>query len=634
MSRDVSSAQSTQSVWSTSASQLAELLADQGDADRAALARLLQQRLALAQAYVVVVGETSTGKSTLINGLLDEPLLPVDARPTTGIVTHIACRDEPAPKLLAIYRDATQEAISLAQFRQLTLAPPPELLRLQARARPRQPAHIGLHVFDTPGYNAVISQHEEVLRRFLPESDVVVFVVGHRSGFGQSDQDLLEAVAAATAHDPSIPTLLVINRAPTGCGPDDKRVREIVRLAQDGLQRPLELVIVPTTGVPAADGTISQRPIEAAPVWDGVCRQALEPARLAAVQRKLQQQLIDLLDDADGAVERQLLQDQATADQRQSMQAHLELLQTQKTKSLQEIDHTMARLAVTLPKLLASLVQAVHPKVASEVMAANRWLDAAECAQWIASHVLPFEVRAIGVQLEAHIAVELDALNQRLEDLANTALAELNQSARLPVEDPVRRFAMNLASTLGQRLAGNAMQGLLRGVGGVGGAAAGAGNLAKMALSRGGKLFGKTFGREVYRQIGSTFTKKTLERLNVAVAVLVEVVGFVHEAMTWQDKLVTASREALETWQGEVGDELLTQQLPQLKQANDAVISDVYERLDEQAQEVVTTDTAADRSGSLAALRARLAALRQALCGEDKTTPTAANAMNCEGACP
>ena len=45
---------------------------------------------------------------------------------------------------------------------------------------------------------------------------------------------------------------------------------------------------------------------------------------------------------------------------------------------------------------------------------------------------------------------------------------------------------ISLVATLGQRLAGNAVNAMLRGLGGVGGATAGAGNLAKMAVSRAG----------------------------------------------------------------------------------------------------------------------------------------------------
>ena len=53
------------------------------------------------------------------------------AKPTTGIVTHVACRDESEPKFLAIYRDATQDTIDFEQFSKLSLEAGDDILRLQ-----------------------------------------------------------------------------------------------------------------------------------------------------------------------------------------------------------------------------------------------------------------------------------------------------------------------------------------------------------------------------------------------------------------------------------------------------------------------------------------------------------------------
>jgi len=52
------------------ARQLTELLDASGDMNRAAVARLLHQRLSVPESFVSVVGETSTGKSTLIKRAL------------------------------------------------------------------------------------------------------------------------------------------------------------------------------------------------------------------------------------------------------------------------------------------------------------------------------------------------------------------------------------------------------------------------------------------------------------------------------------------------------------------------------------------------------------------------------------
>ncbi|NHV28139.1 dynamin family protein [Burkholderia sp. D-99] len=558
--------------WIDGAGQLVDLLEHCGDDPRASVARLLLNRLTLPQAYVTVVGETSTGKSSLINALLGQDLLPSSARPTTGVVTHVACRDEAASRFFAIYRDATQETIEYERFRALSEAPEGDVLRLQVRTRPKAAGNVGLHVFDTPGYNAVLSEHEEVLMNFLPNSDVIVFVVGYRTGFGQSDQDLLEAIAAATAHDTTIPLVLAINRVPEGCGPDDKRVAEIRRLAEDGLRRPLTLQLVASAnGVP-----IAQAPLAADGLWDEVRRHAFDSAVLETVHERLQENVLAVLDDADAVLEREEAGLSADADEAEAIVRALDITRAARAESLSEIERTMASLDTALPRLLDTLVTASLQQIEAEILGADKWLGYPDCAEWVASHCLPFEVRRIGRQLEAHMEVEMVALNRRLEEIANTAIGELDKTVSLRPDDPVRRFTLNVSRTIAQRLAGNAVNAMLKGIGGVGGAAAGAGNLAKMALKRLGELFGQRFGREVYDQIGRIFTKRLMERLSVAVTVIVEIGSFVYEAQVWQRKLIEQSREAVGNWRADIDRVLRDQHLPSLRASNEAIVDELY----------------------------------------------------------
>ena len=280
-----------------------------------------------------------------------------------------------------------------------------------------------------------------------------------------------------------------------------------------------------------------------------------------------------------------------------------------KMESQREIDATIAGLEATLPRLVDTLIERVKPIIEAEIITSDKWLGHADCAEWIAGHCLPFNVRAIGRAIEDHIAVEIEALNRRLEEIANTAIAELDKNVSMRGEDPARRFALNMISTLGQRLAGRAINSMLRGFGGVGGAAAGAGNLVKMMVSRAGRLFGKTFSREIYTQIGRTFSKKMLERLNIAAQVVIEVVSFVREAMIWQDNLIKSSHEALDQWRSEVVKDLLEQHIPQIRQANHDIIAALYD-CDSPAEAV---ESVAEREARLSATqnyRRQLANLR------------------------
>lgn len=602
-----------QQHWTDGARELTAILEAEGDDRRASLARLIVNRFALPQAYVTVVGETSTGKSSLINALLGRDMLPVSAKPTTGVVTHVACRDESEPKFLAIYRDATQDTIDYEQFCKLSLDGGDDILRLQIRARPKAPDHVGMHVFDTPGYNAVLGKHEEVLMSFLPQSDVIVFVVGYRTGFGQTDQDLFEVIAVATEHATNIPVVLVVNRAPEGCGPNDKRIAEISRLADDGLKRKVtSLQIVPSANTPALDAPTERRPLGADNLWNEVRKHAFDPALLATVQQKLQSTLLALLDESDSALEREEAGLMANDDESIEIGRAIRITREAKRASLLEIDQTADRLEAALPTLVDKLSASVLTAAEADIQSSNKWLGYADCAEWMSAHFLPFEVRKIGRAIETHLMVEMEALNQRLEEIANTAIVELDKTVVMRAEDPVQKFTKSMAATLGQRMAGNAVNQMLRGLGGIGGAAAGAGNLAKMVVSRAGRLFGKRFGREVYNQIGRIFSKKMLERLNVAVTVIVEVVSFVYEAQVWQGQLIERTHKAIEEWRNDVMSDLHEQHLPEIRQANYDIVEALYGDMDMEPPAVADSQKH-ERLAEVQAGRRKLASLRQQL---------------------
>ena len=57
------------------------------------LSQFLGDRIANVDSYVMMLGETSSGKTSLINGLMRENNLIVSAAPSTGTITEIEFRD-------------------------------------------------------------------------------------------------------------------------------------------------------------------------------------------------------------------------------------------------------------------------------------------------------------------------------------------------------------------------------------------------------------------------------------------------------------------------------------------------------------------------------------------------------------
>jgi len=116
---------------------------------------------------LVVVGEFNAGKSAFINALVGQRVLEEGVTPTTVRVAVLQHGPVPA-------RTAGADGVDV-------VSAPVELLR-------------EIHVVDTPGTNAVIREHEEVTRRFVPRSDLVLFVTSADRPFTESERAFLHSI--------------------------------------------------------------------------------------------------------------------------------------------------------------------------------------------------------------------------------------------------------------------------------------------------------------------------------------------------------------------------------------------------------------------------------------------------------
>jgi small GTP-binding protein len=116
---------------------------------------------------LVVAGEFNSGKSSFINALLGERVLPEGVTPTTDRINIL--RHGPAVS------EQLREAYLLERTH------PADLLR-------------ELNVVDTPGTNAIIRRHEELTRDFVPRCDLVLFITSADRPFTESERAFLEQI--------------------------------------------------------------------------------------------------------------------------------------------------------------------------------------------------------------------------------------------------------------------------------------------------------------------------------------------------------------------------------------------------------------------------------------------------------
>ena len=143
-------------------------LSPEGEADRQRL-RDVADDLRNMFYMVVVVGEFNAGKSSFINALLGEALLPTGITPTTELIELIRYAD-------AVSRRTVLRDDGVREWTHPGVGGP------------------GVVLVDTPGTGSVFRKHEEIARGFLHRSDLVIFLLSAKRAFAETDRLYLELI--------------------------------------------------------------------------------------------------------------------------------------------------------------------------------------------------------------------------------------------------------------------------------------------------------------------------------------------------------------------------------------------------------------------------------------------------------
>lgn len=540
------------------------------DQDAVSYGRLLCQRLHEYQAYVTVIGETSTGKSTLINGLFYRNLLPAKAKPTSGTVVQVKLTEEEKPEFYVVNKDASLDEIDQVIFEKIAELPEENTLRLLAYVNPTDSSFYGLNIFDTPGYNSLIVEHEEALKEFIPNSDLLVFACGYRTGFNQIDQDLFEVVRESIPNK-DIPIILAINRVPPGTNISNGRIKEIIHNAEDSLHQKVNTVMVNEVDKKRDPGV---RP-NTMDLWHQVNTIIQDPSVQEVVDRSLLQLLQGFIDDSISSVDLMISYHSIKREDTVALQKQHSILKQAHLKSVNAVFSCSRRLKSLLPPSIDQAANNIERSIVYDIESSNKWLGKDDTYAWIQGHALPIGMKKEGRIIESLISIELDRLDEELEEIANTAIKEIKRSIQLKADTETEIFEKALKNLLQRSLAKYIGRSLSR-LGGRGGLAAGAGNFAKMAVKRVGKLFGKKFPRPVYAKIGRIFNKKFIAKANVILMVAIEVIDFTVESHRWKGKLTKAVEKTLREWKTEIMNDMVNEVLPSIEKENLQGVDDIY----------------------------------------------------------
>lgn len=193
--------------------ELASAADELGDDALAREARALAERAADGRYYVACIGQFKRGKSTLINALLGQIVLPTGVVPVTSVPTIIRHGHE----LAARVRVSGVRATEWLQIDPGTLADwiseecNPENAKGVLAMELFVPCALlesGMCLVDTPGLGSIFAGNSAATREFVPHIDVAVVVLGADPPITGDELSLAELVSRDVEH-----VMFVFNKA-------------------------------------------------------------------------------------------------------------------------------------------------------------------------------------------------------------------------------------------------------------------------------------------------------------------------------------------------------------------------------------------------------------------------------------
>jgi GTP-binding protein EngB required for normal cell division len=227
--------------------RLGQLAEELGSSRIAGEARNLANRISEGRFYVACIGQFKRGKSTLINALIGDPVLPVGFTPVTAVPTVIRFGDKRRARIQV--RDSSWQEVSVSDLNlYVSEECNPENIKGIRGVEVFVPSPLlagGMCFVDTPGLGSVFTGNTAATHAFIPHVDAALVVIGADPPLAGEELALVEAVAQHVQD-----LVLVLNKADRTT-PEEKAAA--VNFADRQIRKRLQRGLGPILEVSAAE---------------------------------------------------------------------------------------------------------------------------------------------------------------------------------------------------------------------------------------------------------------------------------------------------------------------------------------------------------------------------------------------
>jgi len=533
---------------------------------------LIKNRIINPAHYVVMLGETSSGKSALINSIFDNKILVESVRPTTGVVTEVIIGNNYEETLVAINNDFSMEIIDNDKFAALTLKPSDKLNRLRYIGPCKNSKYDGIRIFDTPGYGSLIEKHEEVLKEFIPESDFIIYVVSYKTGIGEDDFQFLKYVGEII--NDNVELVLAINMCPQGITEDNKRISEIRKSVNECIHKDVKAFLI--------ESSSEKNPVTES-LWDYIYERTNDESKREELSETLKNYQDYLLRECDIKINSRIAEIESTKENIKERVNIINNFLGEKEDILEEIENGFAKIKLKSVRIISKSDIRIKEEIFKYIYDESKWSMKEETFSLMQHYYVPKLTNKETENLITYIEDEFISLDREIETMLNAQIVKLKEDIKKNapsycevIEGIIEKHRGDVVGRATGEMFRKAYKGTPKEAEDEYGTSK---NLKKLVNSFERSALGEINANlnHLLKTIKATSLKGITESLDI----FTDSIFFLYDSLTWQKKIEEISITAIDNWANNI-ESYTRKYLDELKETNKEGISALFNELSEE----------------------------------------------------
>ena len=539
---------------------------------------LVKERVVNPSHYVVMLGETSSGKSALINSILEKKIMIESVRPTTGVVAEVVVSDE-EDIWSKVGKDGSITELEKDEFDKLVVNPTSDIHRLRYKGRSKEDKFAGIRLFDTPGYGSLVDYHEDILKEFIPEGDFIVYVVSYRVGLNDDDYQFLKYVGEIISD--KVEVILAINMCPKDITEDNKRITEIRKNINECIHRDVETFLIESS---------SEKNPDAQKLWNYIYERVNNPEKIEELGEALKNYQDYVLGECEIKVNSKIASiESAQNDLNERKKLTKEFFEC-KEEITAILERGFTKTKVKSVRLIDKAAATIKEDVRKYVEDETKWTKREETYSFMQHYYVPKLTTEETEHILSYIEDEIILLDKAMKEILNKTATVLEDKVKVNIPC----YSEVMEGILKKHI-GDAMK-------------QAAGEMFRSFDSK--KKGNKDSSRTNFKRLESTDTEYDINNNGLAklikairatslkgithyLSVFADSIIYLYDTLTWQNKIQEISMEAIDNWAQDV-EGAVRKYIDEFKETNRREIMSLFDELTQEFSEDETDDVIED----------------------------------------